>query len=223
MNRTTLNKLLLSRTLYHVAKDHARSTSGVSLSVACNLLQDSVESFLLALSEELNAGVGSNTTFDKYFDLLNVKTAPYELPFRQRLIALNKLRVNSKHYGLEPSRSEMEPIITTVWEFFDEVMRSRFGKAFATISLVDLLPDREVKLLLRSAEEAFQAEDYRSCLIMCRQALFVTFEYRYDSRPFSTKESSHTFAAMLSSVPHFARDQEYLSEQVKEPSALAKS
>ena len=77
--------------------------------------------FPLALSEHLNAGVDQRTTFDRYFELINQKITPAELPFRVRLIALNKLRVNSKHFGLEPSKSELEPLLTTVWEFFDEV------------------------------------------------------------------------------------------------------
>ena len=91
MNQSTLNKLLLSRSLYHLAKENLVSASGVRLSIACNLLQDSVECFLLALSEHVNAGVSQVTAFDKYFELINQKITPRELPFRVRLIALNKL------------------------------------------------------------------------------------------------------------------------------------
>jgi len=184
MNQSTLNKLILSRSLYHMAKENGVSSSGARLSIACNLLQDSVECFLLALSEHLNAGVDQKTTFDRYFELINQKINPAELPFRIRLIALNKLRVNSKHYGLEPSKAELEPLLTTVWEFFDEVTSSTFGRAFATISLLDMLRDGEPKELLQRAEAAFNSADYASCLVCCRQALFVSFESHYDARMF---------------------------------------
>ena len=160
MNKSILNKLLLSRSLYHLAKENIASTSGIRLSIACNLLQDAVECFLLALSEHVNAGIGKKTDFDKYFEQINLKIALRELPFRPRLIALNKLRVNSKHYGLEPSKTELEPLLTTAWEFFNEVTRTDFGKEFVTISLVDVLRDGEAKDLLRQAESAYESQNY---------------------------------------------------------------
>jgi len=215
MNQSTLNKLLLSRSLYHVAKENLVSSSGVRLSIGCNLLQDSVESFLLALSEHVNAGVDQTTKFDKYFELINQKIAPRELPFRVRLIALNKLRVNSKHYGLEPSKTELEPLLTTVWEFFDEVSRSNFGKAFASISLVDILRDSEAKELLRQAEEAFDSGKHADCLVFCRQALFVTFECHYDAQ--MALKGKNALAMLGSRVPYFARDRKYIEESVNDP------
>lgn len=222
MNQSTLNKLILSRSLYHVAKENGVSSSGARLSIACNLLQDSVECFLLALSEHLNAGVDQRTTFDRYFELINQKIKPAELPFRVRLIALNKLRVNSKHFGLEPSKAELEPLLTTVWEFFDEVTSSTFGRAFATISLLDMLRDGESRELLQRAEAAFNSRDYANCLVCCRQALFVSFESNYDARMFLETKRSFRFDLdmFLSKVPHYARDRQYLEENVKEPTAF---
>lgn len=217
MNKSTLNKLLLSRSLYQLASENIQSTSGVRLSIACNILQDAVESFLLALSDHVNAGVGQRTDFDKYFEQINLKIAPRELPFRLRLIALNKLRVNSKHYGLEPSRAELEPLFTTVWEFFNEVTRADFGKEFATISLVDMLPDSEAKEFLRLAEYAFEIQDYVGCLISCRQAVFVEFEWRYDAQPFLNEENMLGLRRFSLKVPYFARNKKYIEENVKEP------
>ncbi|MBI3776230.1 MAG: hypothetical protein HY273_11875 [Gammaproteobacteria bacterium] len=216
MNKSILNKLLLSRSLYYLAKENAASASGNRLSIACNLLQDSVECFLLALSEYVNAGIGQRTDFDKYFEQINLKIVPRELPFRLRLIALNKLRVNSKHYGLEPAKAELEPLLMTVLEFFNEVTRIDFGREFATISLVDILHDGEAKDLLRQAESAYESQEYGQCLIRCREAVFVRFESRYDAQPF--KNRSNTFGLTLGSkVPYFARDQKYIEEYVKEP------
>ncbi|WP_374662639.1 hypothetical protein [Inhella sp.] len=216
MNKSTLNKLLLSRSLYQLAKENVQTTSGLRLSISCNLLQDAVECFLLALSENVNADIGQGTQFDKYFQQINLKIAPRELPFRLRLISLNKLRVNSKHYGLEPAKSELEPLFTTVWEFFNEVTRSDFGKEFATLSLVDMLRDSEAKDLLRDAEAAFEAFEYPKCLILCRQAIFVKFEWGYDAQQFLTGQPLGLMA-LGSKVPYFARDKNYLDENVKEP------
>ncbi len=217
MNKSTLNKLLLSRGLYQMAKEHIQSTSGIRLSIACNLLQDAVEVFLLALSEHVNANIDRASQFDKYFQIINLKIAPRELPFKVRLISLNKLRVNSKHYGLEPAKPELEPLFITVWEFFNEVTRSDFGKEFATLSLVDMLREGEAKELLRQAESAFEGSNYKQCLIFCRQAIFVKFEWRYDAQQFLTGQPRGLMANASSNVPHFARDQEYLEEKIKDP------
>jgi len=217
MNKSTLNKLLLARSLFHLAKENISSTSGIRLSISCNLLQDAVECFLLALSEHINAGVGQRTDFDKYFEQINQKIAPRELPFKLRLISLNKLRVNVKHYGLEPAKAELEPMLTTVWEFFDEVTRTDFGKDFATISLLDMLRDSEQKTLLKQAESAFEEGMYADCLILCRKAIFVKFEWQYDAQPFLTGNKTLGLIALGSQVPFFARDKEYIEENVQEP------
>lgn len=217
MNKSTLNKLLLSRSLFQFAKENFQSTNGIRLSIACNILQDSVECFLLALSEHLNAGIGQRTDFGNYFEQINLKISPRELPFRLRLIALNKLRVNSKHYGLEPAKAELEPLFTTVLEFFDEVTRIDFGKEFATISLVDLLRDSEAKDVLKQAEAAFERQDYANCLVLCRQAVFLTFERSYDAQPFRNGKDSLGLLMLGSKVPYFARDQKYIEEHVEDP------
>ena len=155
MNRSTLHKLLLARRLLELARGNLTATNDISLGVGINQLQDSVELFLLAVSEHLNAGVKERTAFDQYFELINQKIAPKELPFRVRLLALNKLRVNSKHHGLAPAKSEVEGLPTTVREFFDETTTQVFNRRFATISLLDLVKNTEAKELLNKTLEGF--------------------------------------------------------------------
>jgi hypothetical protein len=57
MNKSTLHKLLLARRLYELARENTSVANDISLSIGVNLLQDSVELFLLAVSEYLNVGV----------------------------------------------------------------------------------------------------------------------------------------------------------------------
>src|SRR5450631_3070522 len=100
MKKSIINKLLLTRRLYELGKDNLASSNDLSQSIGVNLLQDAIEVFLLAVSEHTNANISNSTKFEQYIDLINEKIRPKELPFRTRLSALNKLRVNSKHYGL---------------------------------------------------------------------------------------------------------------------------
>ena len=217
MKKSTLTKLLLSRSLYYLAKENGVSTSDIRLSIACNLLQDSVECCLLALAEHHNAAVTIRTEFDKYFDLINEKIAPRELPLRSPLISLNKLRVTSKHNGLVPSKSEIDTFITLVWEFLTEVSNQSFGKAFATISLLDMMKDGEAKEILQAAEGFYESRDYANCLIACRQAIFVKFESKYDARRYLSEGANKLGLLFQNSVPYYARDPKYLAEYVKEP------
>jgi hypothetical protein len=218
MNKSTMYKVLLARRLLELASGHLRSTSDLALSVGVNLLQDAVEAFLLAASEHVNAGIKDNTNYYQYFDMINQKITP-ELPFRARLIALNKLRVNSKHSGLVPARSEVEGLATTVREFFADVSARVLGKAFSTISLIDLVGDAEPKTFLMEAEAAFGNGDFEGCLVSCRKAVFVRFESRYDIAPFESDEPPQNalFRGFGCRAPYYSRNPEYIKERVGEP------
>jgi hypothetical protein len=215
LNRSLLNKLLLARRLYELARENLSTVNDLSLSIGVNLLQDAVEVFLLAVSEHVNAGIQGHTHFDKYFELIDAKIGPKELPFRARLIALNKLRVNSKHYGLAPAQSETEGLLVTVREFFDEVARSVLNLSFTTLSLIDLVRDGEAKEMLRAAELAFQNDAFEQCLIDCRKAIFLRVERPYDVAPFSGSETSGLLG-LGSHVPIYATNREYNEEHVRD-------
>lgn len=218
MTKSILHKLLLSRRLYELGRENLSSVNDLSLAIGVNLLQDSVEAFLLAVSEYLNAGVTAGTKYDQYFELINAKISPKELPFRSRLVALNKLRVNSKHYGLTPALSEVQGLVVTVREFLDETTKSILNLSFSTISLIDLLRDGEQKELLKAAEQAVESGDFADCLIGCRKAIFVRIESDYNAAPFDTDEQpTPLLAAFLGrKVPFFARNKKYLDEHVRD-------
>jgi hypothetical protein len=218
MNPSVLHKLLLSRRLFDLARENLSSANDLSLGIGVNLLQDSVEAFLLAVSEQVNAGIQARTPFDQYFDLINGKIKPKELPFRSRLLALNKLRVNSKHFGLAPAKSETEGMLVTVREFFEEVTKSVLGVTFATVSLIDLLRDEEAKSLLKEAETAFLDDDFETCLVSCRKAIFVRIESSYDIALFGDDKPANALRMMLlgRKAPYYARNKEYIDENVKD-------
>jgi len=216
MLKSTINKILLARRLYQISQENLNSTNETSLSIGVNLLQDSVESFLLAVSEHIDAGVGSNTNFDKYFDLINKKISPKELPFRFPLNSLNKLRVNSKHYGLSPSKTEADGLLITVRELFEEVSIQIFGKEFVTISLIDLLDDGEAREFLKIAEESFLEKKYEESLINCRKAIYVEIECEYDISFFKEESSEHGGLVIYGyKAPSYARNKKYIDENVK--------
>lgn len=218
MTTSILHKLLLARRLFELCRENLSAVNDLSLAIGANLLQDSVEAFLLAVSEYLNANVTAGTKYDQYFDLINAKISPKELPFRSRLVALNKLRVNSKHYGLTPAQSEIQSLVITVREFFDETTKSILGRSFSTVSLIDLLRDGEPKELLKAAEQALESGSFGDCLAYCRKALFIRIESDYDMAPFGSDEKLTPLVAAFigRKVPFYARDKKYVDEYVKD-------
>lgn len=220
MQRTVLHKLLLARRLYDLARENLSSANDLSLAIGVNLLQDAVEYFLLAVAEQVNAQIEAKTAFDQYFTRIDAKIAPKELPFRSRLVALNKLRVNSKHFGLAPAKSEVSALPLTVREFFEAVTTTVLGANFSTISLIDLLAEGEAKDLLKAAEAAYVAADYESCLFNARKALFVKVESHYDVRPYKDNPDPRNvvgFGIFISKAPYWARNKEYIDANVSDP------
>lgn len=219
MKKSIIHKLLLTRRLYELGKDNLASANDLSQNIGVNLLQDAIEVFLLAVSEHTNANISNSTKFEQYIDLINEKIRPKELPFRSRLSALNKLRVNSKHYGLAPAQSETKGLSITVREFFEEVTQTILGLSFATISLVDLLRDGQAKEFIKAAEVAYAQEDFKECLIACRKAIFTRFESQYDIAPYGSDDPPKGLLGLGfgRKSPYYARNKEYIVENVNEP------
>lgn len=219
MLKSTITKVLLCRKLHQLSLEHLTSDNEISLSIGVILLQDSVENFLLAIAEHLNAEIRNNTNFDKYFDIINNKLDNKELPFRLRLNSLNKLRVNAKHYGLSPSKSETNGLTETVKEFYEEVSLQVLNKEFVSISLVDLLRDGEAKSFLVEAEKNFSKKEYIEVLINCRKAIYVEIETHYDISPYIDESERRGFGLMLMGykAPYYAKNKNYIDKNVKEP------
>lgn len=220
MERSTINKILSSRYLFTLATENLKTDQGIKLSAGVNLMQDSVELFLLAVGEFLDANITTNTGFDKYFELINKKIAPKELPFRSRLNSLNKLRVNFKHYGIQPAQDEVKQLSIAVREFFEEVSMSIFGNKFAAFSLIDLLKDGEVKELLKEAEKYFDEQNYIECLISCRKALYSEIEIDYDISGYRGKTSNKKYVGLMLlgyKAPYWAKNPQYIEEKVNDP------
>lgn len=214
MNKSITNKILLARRLADMAQTNLRSSNDLALGIGINLLQDSVEAFLLGVAEHVNAEVKANTSFDQYFVLINAKIAPKELAFKSRLLALNKLRVNMKHYGLAPAKSETEGLLVTVREFYEETAKNVLGASLATITLISLLREGDSKELMKEAEAFFLKGEYANCLISCRKALYSRFEWQYDVSPYADEKAP---AWIFSRAPFFARSKKYIEDNVREP------
>lgn len=217
MDIEIIRRICLARHLFELGISGLKSSNDLFLFSAVNLLQDAVEAFLLAVADFFHAGIDQNTKFDKYFILINEKILPKELPFKSKLMRLNRIRVDSKHYGIQPERNECERLSVPVREFFDEVSSSILWVNFATVSTIDLLKDGEVKNLLNEAKLALEDGDFETCAISCRKAIYIEIEKDYDISMFRAGAKPRGFLGPYSHAPFYARNKEYIEENVKDP------
>ncbi len=216
MDIETVRRVALARHLNQLAMSSLRSYNDLHLFASANLMQDAAEAFLLAIADHVGAGIDQNTKFDKYFVLIDERIAPKELPFKTKLMRLNRIRVDSKHYGIQPARDECERLAVSLREFFEEVSRSVLGVTFSTVCAIDLLEDGKSKNALLEAKAALEAGDHASCSIACRKALFLEIEWRYDIAKFKDGKPLGLLAGH-SNAPFFTRNKEYIDEHVHEP------
>jgi hypothetical protein len=216
LTASVINKLRLARHLFWIAADGLESHREIALFATVNLMQDSVEAFLLAASEHVNAGIDGGTTFERYFSKIDERICPKTLPFRSKLIALNKVRIAAKHHGVKPDRTEVEGFALVCREFFDASCLLVFGVQFWSVSLIDLLNSGEAKEHLIAAQNAFDSYQWFECMVECRKVIFLEFEEDYDIARF--KNGRETAGVLVwTSAPFYATEKSYFDKSVNTP------
>lgn len=217
MNIEIIRRLCLAKHLNELSINSLRSSNEMHLFASVNLLHDAAEAFLIAVGEYVSANIDTNTKFDKYFVEIDQKLAPSKLPFKSALLRLNRIRVDSKHYGIQPTRDECERLAISVREFFDEVSTTVLGLPFTTISAINLLTDGEIKELLIVAKNALEKKDFAECAIHCRKAIYLNIEIKYDISNFIEDGKTLGLLGLFSQAPDYAKSKQYIDSRVKQP------
>jgi hypothetical protein len=213
----SVRRLTLSRYYLTIAKEHARSDRELDSFLAINLLQEALETFLIAASQQVNATLKPRTDFVGYLDKIDEAIAPNRLPFRTTLIRLNKARVQAKHDSLVLDRTEIPNFVVSAGSFLDEATNEIFGLDFSTVSLIDLIDTGDVREHLFEAQQAYDEGSYSQVLISCRRALYLLFERSSDISIFENGEPGGFLAVLGCTAPQYARSQKYVVENVLEP------
>ena len=216
MDLETIRRISLARYLFQLGTSALRSSNDLHLFGAVNLMQDAVEAFLIAVGDVVSAEIDQNTKFDKYFIAINDRIKPKELPFKSKLLRLNRMRVDAKHHGIQPARDECDRVAVSVREFFDEVSSSVLSVNFATVSAIDLLDEGEIKEAILEAKAARERNDLMNCILGCRKAIYLQFEHKYDIAKFKDGEPKGFFTA-FSDAPYYARNKDYIEKNVGDP------
>lgn len=162
-----ITQLLLSKRLYTCGVSYVDSPDPISAGMAISLFQDSVEIFCWSLLKELDVATRENCPFTSYFDLIEKAPKNVEskkLPIKAKMIELNKARVNFKHYGNLPDKSEAAKHKGYTEEFLRVSFEKFFDKDFDSISLSELVPFPNIRTVIVSAEKHLSAEEHWDCI-----------------------------------------------------------
>ncbi len=222
--QSVVKKIQMVKLLYELASECLQSRDNPEKTGAgMILLQDSVEMFLVAVCEHMDASLDASVAFDKYFVELKKKTGE-DAPLKTQMLALNRQRVGIKHHGVLPHIDNCRSFAGVARNFFVELSTRYLSIEFDSITLVDLLEEGEVKTFLQQAQGFFTSSNYRDCQINCRKALYLTLEKSFDIRPFEKDEDAgrRAFARVWCKAPDWTKDPEYIKRQVRDPTDYIK-
>jgi hypothetical protein len=125
------------------------------------LLHDTVELFLGLVAGHLDADIPSKIQFTEYWSLIDRApgAAGRRLGSRGRMDALNSARVGFKHHGSVPSADTVRRSVESVRGFITATCQLMLGVDYADVDLVDLVPQSEVRELLKEARRCQREND----------------------------------------------------------------
>lgn len=157
-----LNTEILYKRLAHIKQLYSmgieQSHRAESISVFSLLtFHDSIEMFLTLLAEHK----GINSTNFKFLDYW---THIPDLTLRESMRSLNTRRVNLKHKGLLPAKSEIEISRVNATDFFEQNTLPQFGITFKEVSLIELVGYKKVKDYLLVSQKGLDNGRMEECI-----------------------------------------------------------
>ncbi|WP_413658613.1 hypothetical protein [Paraburkholderia phenoliruptrix] len=172
-----LHQVVLCRALYAEAETYLGRNEGIHVGLAVSIAQDAVELFLRAVMKDRPVpGRKIADDFISCMDYIDAAANHDEnkyVPFRARLIELNKARVNFKHYGLIPDKADARRLLGYVGDFFDVAAVRFFDVRFADLSVTDLVTSTAVRERLKQAERGLREEELESAFGYSAEAVDV--------------------------------------------------
>lgn len=144
-----LKRLAIIKHLYKIGLEQSRQVETVA---AFSILSfhDSIEMFLKFLSENKNIK-------SEKFNFIDYWTNIQTLTHMESMRNLNARRVNIKHKGILPSKTDIELSRVNTTDFFNQNVITHFGVEFETISLIDLVSYENVKEHLKISQDSLDS------------------------------------------------------------------
>ena len=164
-NEIIINRLALIKFLYNIGVQQSEFPDPAS-SFSILSFHDSIEMFLKLAAENLNIN-SDNFNFMSYRE--SIKT----LTLKESCRSLNARRVNIKHKGLLPSRSDIDHSRITTEEFLKENTIIQFNIEFSKVSILAFVTNKEVQKNLQDADTHLKEGDFKNSVFKSAIAFHI--------------------------------------------------
>jgi len=144
-----LKRLAIIKHLYKIGLEQSKQVETVA-SFSILSFHDSIEMFLKLLAEKKN--IKSDN-----FNFLDYLTKIPTLTLKESMRNLNARRVNIKHKGILPSKTDIELSRVNTTDFFNQNVIAHFKIEFESISLIDLVEYDKVKEHLKISQDSLNS------------------------------------------------------------------
>lgn len=221
MKSSTLNTLMVAKSIYSETKSLVSSGNKHSCTAGIILLQDFVELVVLAVLDETDIDE-QRSLESKSFDELLGELKKRQIPVIKSgtIKALNKQRVISKHYGqLAEPASVMNYFVVAI-QFVDTLLTNVIGSKLNEIFLTDILTDGNVKDQIREAIVFAEHGKFLDALIGLRKAFFIAYEYQYCIYCFK-EGNDNSWLGLLAKdgqkAHNWTKNKQWIGENIKKP------
>jgi hypothetical protein len=224
MKEPTVHSLVIARALLERAEPLCHSDDRYLASAGLVVLQDALEGVFYALLIELDVDETKNLERKSFDELIGeLKEARVVVPKSGTLKALNKQRVQTKHYAQVAEPITVRNYFAAAVSAIDFAVRKVTGSSIRDLFIADLLKDGEAKSHLKEAERAITQGRFLEALLETRKAIFVEFEEDYSIygwRDYDGKTRQNALADAMRggwNAPAWKRNKAWIDVHVKVP------
>lgn len=149
-------RLSLIKQLTNIGVEQSHQSESIAV-FSLLAFHDSIEMFLKLLCEHKNIQ-SEKIDFMKYWEIIP------ELTLKESMRSLNARRVNLKHKGLLPAKSEIEISRVNTIDFFEQNTLVQFGLEYKDISLIGLVDYSSVKNYLEISQNSLNIGEIEKCI-----------------------------------------------------------
>jgi len=218
----TVRKLGLIRLLLGQAQEEADQAPPFS-TVSINRLHDVVEMFLSLAAVQHNVAIPRD--FAGYWQALESPLGR-PLAYRAQMQRLNRIRVDLKHYGIEPALAEISASRAAVSGLLEDETPGLFGISLADISLSVFVSSGTARVLLDEAQAQWAAGNPTEAFADLSEAFDdVVNDYarrklvRYRRSVFNTTRDMSSLSPQSRRVP-FGKDADFDTAVIESLKAL---
>ncbi len=204
---------------YLIERGNQESVKSEPLSsIALLHYHDALELVFNLVLEDKNITVNSNTSFMQYFDKINEwlkNDEKTELELRPSLVKLKERRVNLKHKGLFPSKTDIEESKFTANNLFEGLCKNVYELNIQEISLIELIENTRVKGFIKEAIDSYNDNQKNAIEKISFSLEFLIRDYE-SSKTSKFGESPFFFGEDLTHLDSFFMGEEMTGNKMKE-------